>query len=222
MAENMTNKQTVGPAVAPDDDLNRDLLHAAVKLNTLLLSGVFACVGGLVLFLLTYLSLYRGLPEPGHYLNLLGVFLPGYSVSHSGAWIGMFWGAMLGGLLAAMFYRIYARSIVSQVHECLKKGSARMGLLGITLHFDGNYLGIALGTITALGVIVTTNWLVFRGTADQSMHAILLAQYLPGYSISVQGSIIGAVELFAVTYLLSLLFSGIYNSVARLRGRDPR
>lgn len=218
----MPNKKTTGSNVASDDDINRELLHAAVKLNTLLLAVVFACVGGLALFMLTYLSLYRGLPQPGHYLNLLGVFLPGYSVSHSGAWVGMFWGAVLGGLLAAMFYRIYARSIVSQVHEYLKKGSTHMGLLGITLRFDGNYLGIALGTIAALGVMITTNWLVFRGTADESMHAVLLAQYLPGYSISAQGSIIGAMELFAVTYLLCLLFSWIYNSIARLRGRDPR
>ena len=128
----------------------------------------------------------------------------------------------LGGLLAAMFYRIYARSIISQAHEYLKKGSKQMGLLGITLRFDGHYLGIALGVVVALGIIITTSWLVLRGTADQSMHAVLLAQYLPGYSISVKGSIIGAVELFTVTYLLSMLFSWLYNCIAQLRGRDPR
>jgi len=213
----MANKQTVAP-----DGINRRLLQAAVKLNTWLLAGVFACVGGLSLFMVTYLSLYRGLPQPGHYLNLLGVFLPGYSVSHSGAWIGLFWGALLGGLLAAMFYRIYARIIVSQIHDYLGKGNARKGLLGVTLRFDGNYLGFALGSMVAAGLIVTTNWLVLRGTADESMHAVLLAQYLPGYSISVMGSLLGAVELFALTYLLCLLFSWIYNSVARVRGRDPR
>ena len=61
--------------------------------------------------------------------------------------------------------------------------------------------------------IVTTSWLVLRGTAEESMHAVLLAQYLPGYSISVPGSIIGAVELFALTYLLCLLFSWLYNNI---------
>lgn len=217
----MANRQTVGPGTAPDD-INKRLLHAAIKLNTLILAGVFACVGGVSLFLITYLSLYRGLPQPGHYLNLLGVFLPGYSVSHAGAWVGLFWGALFGGLLAAMFYRIYARSIVSQVHDYLGKGNSRDGLLSVTLRFDGNYLGLALGSMVAAGLIVTTNWLVFRGTADESMHAVLLAQYLPGFSVSVTGSIIGAVELFALTYLLCLLFSWIYNNVARVRGRDPR
>ena len=213
----MANKQTVEP-----DGINRRLLRAAIRLNTLLLAGVFACVGGLSLFVITYMSLYRGLPQPGHYLNLFGVFLPGYNVSHSGAWVGLFWGALLGGLLAAMFYRIYARSIVSQIHDYLGKGNARDGLLSVTLRFDGNYLGLALGSMVAAGLIVTTNWLVLRGTAEESMHAVLLAQYLPGYSISVPGSIIGAVELFALTYLLCLLFSWIYNNVAQLRGRDPR
>jgi len=218
----MIDRQTAGSDSASEDAINRQLLHSVVRLNTLLLAGVFACVGGLTLFVLTFLSLYRGLPQPGHYLNLLGVFLPGYSVSHSGAWIGMLWGALIGGLLAAMFYRIYARSIVAQIHEYRVNGRSRAGLLGVTLRFDGNHLGFALGSVVALGLVVTTNWLVLRGTADESIHAVLLAQYLPGYSVSLAGSIIGAAELFVTTYILSLLFSFIYNNIARVRGRDPR
>jgi len=213
---------TAGSDSAPEDGINMQLLNAAIRVNTLLLAGVFASVGGLSLFILTFLSLYRGLPQPGHYLNLLGVFLPGYNVSHSGAWVGLFWGAVVSGLLAVMFYRIYARSIVSQIHEYIDEGRSRKGLLGVTLRFDGNYLGLALGSVVAFGLVITTSWLVFRGTADESIHAILLAQYLPGYSVSFLGSIIGAAELFAATYLLSQLFSWIYNNVARVRGRDLR
>lgn len=208
--------------MSTEEQLNRKLLNAAIRLNTMLLAGVFGCASGLLLFVLTFMSLYRGLPQPGHYLNLLGVFLPGYTVSHSGAWVGLFWGAVLGAMLAAMFYRIYARSIESQVHEYLGSSKSRDDLLSVTLRFDGNYLGLALGTIVAGGLIVTTNWLVVRGTADDSMHAYLLANYLPGYSVTPVGSIIGAMELFGVTYLLCLLFSWLYNSVARMRGRVPR
>ena len=173
------------------------------------------------MFVITYMSLYRGLPQPGQYLNLLGVFLPGYSVSHSGAWIGMFWGALIGALLAAMFYRIYARSIPSQVQEYLQRGSSKDDLLDVTLRFDGNYLGLALGAIIAGGLFMTTSWLVFRGTADESVHAILLAQYLPGYTVSIAGGLIGAAELFCVVYLICQLFSWIYNTVALYRGRNP-
>ena len=212
-------RKTVSTAPAGDGlPLNRKLLNAAVKVNTLLLAGVFACVGGLSLFAVTYLSLYRGLPEPGYYLNLLGVFLPGYSVSPSGAWIGLVWGAVIGGLLAVLFYRIYAHSIESQVREYLWGAENDRDLLDVTLYFDGNFLGLALGIIVASGLMVTTGWLVFRGTASTSIHAQLLHNYLPGYSVSIAGGAIGAVQLFGVTYLLCHLFSWIYNRVAKWRG----
>jgi hypothetical protein len=202
--------------------LNEKLLRAAVSLNTLLLATVFGSLGGLFMFVITYLSLYRGLPKPGQFLNLLGVFLPGYSVSHTGAWIGLFWGAVIGALLAAMFYRIYARSIASQVRDYLHSGSSKDDLMGVTLRFDGNYLGLALGSIIAGGLFVTTSWLVLRGSASESIHAILLSQYLPGYTVSIPGSLLGAIELFCVVFIICQLFSSIYNKVALIRGRKPK
>lgn len=213
----MSGQTPLSSSAEPLTPLNRKLLNAAVRVNTWLLAGVFACVGGLAIFFATYLSLYRGLPNPGHYLNLLGVFMPGYHVSHSGAWIGLFWGAVIGGLLAAMFYRIYARSIETQVQDYLASSNRDKDLLGVTLYFDGNYLGLALGAIVALGLFVTTAWLVFRGTAAESMHALLLTNYLPGYSVSYTGGLIGAVEVFGITYLVCRLFSWMYNRLAALR-----
>ena len=217
----MSDTSHNGTGAAAPVEMNHKLLHAAVKLNTLLLAAVFGCFSGLVLFVITYMSLYRGLPDPGHYLNLLGVFLPGYEVSHTGAWIGLFWGALLGALLAAMFYRIYARSIPSQVQDCIRHGHGKDDLLDVTLRFDGNYLGLALGLVIAGGLIATTCMLVFRGTAAESIHAVLLAQFLPGYSVSIVGAFIGGLEIFAVVYLLSLLFSWVYNTVTLARGRNP-
>ena len=57
------------------EDINRDLLYAVTRMNTLLLAAVFGFVGGVGMFVVTYMSLLRGLPHPGSYLNLLGVFL---------------------------------------------------------------------------------------------------------------------------------------------------
>jgi hypothetical protein len=202
--------------------LNKGLLRAVTKINTLLLATVFGFVGGLGLFSVTYMSLLRGLPQPGHYLNLLGVFLPGYNVSHSGAWVGLFWGALIGALLAAIFYRIYARTIPIQVQDYLREGAVDGDLLSAPMKFDGNYLGLVLGTIISGGLIVTTNWLVLRGTAEDSVHAQLLVNYLPGYSVSMAGSLIGALELFATIYVLSHLFSWIYNSIVLIRIKNPR
>ena len=81
---------------------------------------------------------------------------------------------------------------------------------------SGNALGIALGALFALQLFLSTNWLVVRGTADKPERG-LLGQYLPGYTVSLQGSLVGAVELFAVAFVLSHVLASIYNFVARAR-----
>jgi hypothetical protein len=90
-----------------------------------------------------------------------------------------------------------------------------------TFVFSGNALGVGLGALMALQLFITTNWLVVRGTAPYSKNAALLSQYLPGYSVSFTGSLIGACELFAVVFVLSHVLAGIYNTVARMRAQTP-
>ncbi len=206
-----------GPQDNSDIQINIPLLRAAKKLNMLLLAGVCGLLGGSLMFVITHLSMSKGLPSPGHYLNLLGVFLPGYSVSPAGAWIGLFWGALIGALLGALVYRVYARSIGKQIEDYLRNGKTDNDRLISIMRIDGNYLGLAMGLIVAGGLVLSTNWLVIRGTAEQSMHASLLVHYLPGYSVSLPGSLIGALELFVFTYAISLLFSWIYNRIVALR-----
>ena len=207
--ENMSEKAPV-----PIDEV---LLHATVKWNTFLFAGMGGFMGALTMLCVTYLSLYRGLPNPGQYLNLLGVFLPGYWVSAEGAWIGFLWGGLLGAVLGAMIYRIYARSIRQQVADYFAGDKSAHDLEFMVLKLYGHSLGLALGGIAALGLLVTTNWLVVRGTADESIHAQLLSQYLPGYSVSLLGSILGAVEIFVIVYLFCLFLGVIYNRVVTFR-----
>ena len=193
------------------------LLNATVKWNTRLFAGICGLIGALTLLCATYISLYRGLPNPGHYLNLLGVFLPGYRVSVGGAWIGFLWGGLIGAVSGAVMYRIYARSIRQQVADYLAGNRSREDLENSVLRLDGHSLGLALGSIAALGLLITTNWLVVRGTAEESVHAALLAQYLPGYAVSAAGSILGAVDVFIITYVFCVLLAVIYNGVAAWR-----
>jgi hypothetical protein len=214
----MTFDENSKASTASPGSINRHLLRAAKKLNTWLFGTVCAAVGGVLLMGMTYASMLRGLPYPGHYLNLLGVFLPGYSVSPAGAWIGLVWGGLVGGALGALLYRIYARSIEAQVMDYLKNARSKADLLSAKFWIDGNALGLAMGAVVAGGLLVTTNWLVLRGTADESVHASLLSSYLPGYSVSVVGSVIGAVQLFALMYLVCRLFAWIYNTVTTKRG----
>lgn len=197
--------------------IDEGLLHATIKLNTWLLAGVCGGMAGLFLLAMTYLALYLGGGEHDHYLNLLGIFFPGYNVSPAGAWIGLFWGIVVGAVSGAVIYRIYARSIRQQVQRYLDSDMPEDDFQPPVFRIGGHYLGLALGLLTALGLLVTTNWLVLRGTAQESIHAVLLANYLPGYTVSFVGSLIGAAELLAVTYTLCLLLAGIYNLVATRR-----
>lgn len=206
------------PPAAPEA-IDENLLHATVKLNTLLFAGICGFLAGMTLLLVTYASMLRGLPRPGHYLNLLGVFLPGYSVTVEGAWIGLFWGFVLGGVMGAVMYRVYARGIRSMVTEYLAGHGSRTDIERAIMRLDGHSLGLALGTSVVLGLVVTTNWLVIRGTANESVHAALLAQYLPGYSVSMAGSLIGAVEVFVLAYAGCHLLAAVYNGVAGWRRR---
>lgn len=201
-------------ASVPIDEV---LLHATVKWNTLLFAGICGLIGAVTLLSVTYLSLFRGLPSPGHYLNLLGVFLPGYRVSAEGAWVGFLWGGLLGAVSGALIYRIYARSIRQQVADYFAGSKSADDLEYAVLKLYGHSLGLALGALAALGLLITTNWLVLRGTADESFNAQLLSHYLPGYSVSFSGSLVGAAEILAVVYLFCLLLGAIYNRVVDLR-----
>ena len=199
------------------ETIDEKLLHATVKLNTLMFAVVCGFIAGTTLLLATYVSLLRGLPRPGYYLNLLGVFLPGYSVSGEGAWIGLLWGGLLGAILGAVMYRVYARGIRKQVDDYLAGRGSRVDIEHAVMKLHGHSLGIALGTIVAVGLLATTNWLVIRGTADESVHAALLAQYLPGYAVSTSGSLVGAVEVFVIAYVSCLLLAAIHNRVVEWR-----
>ena len=197
------------------------LVKRVIRLNVILLGIVMGTGLGLILFIGTHISLAVTGEKAGHYLSLLGVFLPGYSASPGGAWVGLVWGFVIGSLSGSFVYYVYARRVGRRLAEMMTRGQAQGEIVEqATLRLSGHALGIALGGLMAAQLVLTTNWLVVRGTADQSPHAALLRNYFPGYSVDFVGSLIGAVEIFAFTYALSLVLSGVYNLVvARRHGR---
>jgi hypothetical protein len=204
-----------------DEQSYERLLKSVIRLNVILL-GIAMGIGlGLTLFIGTHISLAVTGERAGLYLNLLGVFLPGYSASPGGAWIGLVGGFVIGALSGSFVYYVYARSVGRGLAEMMTRDQAQGEIVEqATLRLSGHALGIALGGLMAVQLLLTTNWLVVRGTADQSPHAALLRNYFPGYSVDFVGSLIGAVEIFAFTYALSLVLSGVYNLVvARRQGR---
>jgi hypothetical protein len=199
--------------------IDERLLGAVIRLNTILTATVMGFIVGLGLFFTTLLSLNRGLPNPGNFLNLLGVFMPGYEVSPAGAWIGLLWGVVIGAICGGVLYRVYASNLRLHVRNFVLQDKSGDETYTLIVPIGGKTLGLALGAVVAGGLIVTTNWLVLRGTADESVHAQLLGNYLPGYSISFLGSLIGAFQLFLFVFILCMLWSWIYNTIVSTRHR---
>ena len=204
---------------AAETELDERLLRTVIRFNTLLTGAVMGVLGGSGLFFATLLSLHRGLPNPGTYLNLLGVFMPGYEVSPTGAWIGLLWGGVTGAICGAVLYRLYARNLRSHVETFLLRDNSDDTSSHLIVPIGGSSLGIAFGALVAGSLIVTTNWLVLRGTAEGSIHSRLLVNFLPGYSVSFLGSLIGAAQLFVFVYLSCLLWGWIYNGIISVRHR---
>ena len=86
------------------------LMASFAKIDVIALAIALGLVWGLMLFLATGLLLIQGAPEGqmiGPHLALLGVYLPGYEVTWSGAFLGSFYffiiGAVAGGLIAGFW-----------------------------------------------------------------------------------------------------------------------
>jgi hypothetical protein len=82
------------------------------------------------------------------------------------------------------------------------------------LQLNARAWGIAVGLILGGGLLVATNILVFRGGPEPGRHLGLLAAFLPGYSVSVFGSVIGFVYLFVGGYAIGRLIGSVYNFIA--------
>lgn len=202
-----------------DFNVDLHLLQATMRINTLIFCIILGLLTGLLLFAIGLASAGRS----GTHLNLavalIGVFLPGYAPGWQGAFMGLFWGCLIGGALGGGIYWINYRDALDRVDELVAMDDANGDFPVAVLRLRGPSLGLAIGTMGALGLIATTNWLVLRGTANESVHARLLSQVLPGYAVDLKGSLIGAVELFLILYVLCVLFAHIYNRVVEFRRR---
>jgi hypothetical protein len=74
--------------------------------------------------------------------------------------------------------------------------------------------GIAFGLLLGLGVFAATNFLILKGGDPVGPRLALLSVYLPGYSVSFAGSLIGFVYLFVIGYGIGRTIVTIYNRLA--------
>lgn len=203
------------------ENINSNFLSDAIRLNLKLLGIVFGSIAGITLFIVTLISHFKG---GGDALNLLSVFFIGYSVSLSGAFIGFVWAFFYGGLFGSFLYYTYAKSLGSKIAQVINDNQeTNVFIKPQILKLESHSVGLAVAFNLSLLLIISTNVLVLRGTADESTHAALISFYLLGYSVSFFGSLLGALQLFVIAYLSIRVFSFIYNKLSNYRNSDsPR
>lgn len=97
------------------------------------------------------------------------------------------------------------RAVESQLHDTL-------------LRLNAQAWGIAFGLTLGLGLFFSTVVLVMRGGEVVGPHLALLGIFLPGYSVTFTGGVIGFVYLFVIGYAIGRLVGELYNRFARKAG----
>jgi hypothetical protein len=80
-------------------------------------------------------------------------------------------------------------------------------------------IGIACGVLGGWAIFLATLWLVLKGGSLVGPHLSLLANYFPGYRVTVFGSFLGFAYGFASGFIGGFLVAWFYNYLVWLRGR---
>lgn len=80
---------------------------------------------------------------------------------------------------------------------------------------NGQAWGISVGLVNAFGLLIATWLLVVRQGPHVGAHLGLLGIFLPGYSVTWIGGIIGFVYMFVIGYALGRLIGFVYNLQVR-------
>ena len=83
------------------------------------------------------------------------------------------------------------------------------------LRLNALAIALGLGLLCGLGLFAATLLLAWRGGPWPGEHLGLLAQYFPGYTVTVGGSFLGLAYGFVVGGIGGYLLAAIYNRVAR-------
>ena len=92
--------------MVPQGDKEK-LSRAFARIRTGALACVSAMIGGVGLFLITAWLLIKGGPHVGQHLQLLSNYFIGYSVTWWGSVVGLFYGALCGGVMGWTVGMIY-------------------------------------------------------------------------------------------------------------------
>lgn len=74
-------------------------------------------------------------------------------------------------------------------------------------------LGIACGILLSSGILLATLILVLKGGHQVGKNLVLLANYFPGYSVTLGGSLVGAAYGLIAGFILGWLMASLRNFV---------
>jgi len=88
-----------------------EVSRAVARIKAGILALIFGFFGGVGLFMATAVLLIKGGPNVGEHLQLLGNYFPGYRVTWGGAFLGLIYGAIVGGAAGWIVGMIYNRIV---------------------------------------------------------------------------------------------------------------
>lgn len=78
-------------------------------------------------------------------------------------------------------------------------------------------LAIVCGLLCGTLLLMATVWLIIRGGKNVGQHLSLLSNYLPGYSVTWQGAVLGFLYGLLLGGLAGWVTAWIYNRIVTLR-----
>jgi hypothetical protein len=97
--------------MGPQDNDVDGISRAVTRMRTNALAVVCAVIGGVGLFAMTAWLVIKGGPNVGQHLQLLSNFFIGYSVTWTGSLVGLFYGALTGGIVGWAVGTIYNKVV---------------------------------------------------------------------------------------------------------------
>ncbi len=96
-----------------------DISQAIARIRTNALAVVCAIMGGFGLFVMTAWLLIKDGPHVGEHLQLLSNYFIGYSVTWWGSVVGLFYGALCGGVIGWAVGMIYNKVVERRERACV-------------------------------------------------------------------------------------------------------
>lgn len=97
--------------MAQQSERETEISRAIARIRTNALAVVCAIMGGLGLFVMTAWLVIKDGPHVGEHLQLLSNYFIGYSVTWRGSVVGLFYGALCGGVIGWAVGMIYNKVV---------------------------------------------------------------------------------------------------------------